>query len=155
MGYRSEVAYSICFVDEKAMGLFITHVFGSGDSHMIDALKECEVDFKELRINFHAWDTKWYDSYDDVQGHQALYQLPDKEDTQFFEQCDYKFMRVGEEQGDIDDEYSNHTSHRVDVHDEFYTNTSITLPFASNYTPYGDELAKLTPPIPTEGETNV
>ena len=145
MGYRSEVAYSICFVDEKAMGLFITHVFGSGDSHMIDALKECEVDFKELRINFHAWDTKWYDSYDDVKGHQALYQLPDKEDTQFFEQCDYKFMRVGEEQGDIDDEYSNHTSHRVDVHDEFYTNTSITLPFQSNYTPYGDELAKLTP----------
>jgi hypothetical protein len=153
MGYRSEVAYSVCFIDEKAMGLFITHVFGSGDEHMIQALKECEVDFKELRINFHAWDVKWYDSYDDVKGHTALYTLPDKEDTQFFEQCDYKFMRVGEEQGDIEDEYSSHTSHRVDVHDEFYTNTSITLPFQTDYTPYGDELLKLSQP--TEGETNV
>jgi hypothetical protein len=143
MGYRSEVAYSISFEDENAMGLFITHVFGSGDEHMMTALKECEVDFKERRINFHAWDTKWYDSYEDVKGHQALYQLPDKEDTPFFEKCDYKFMRVGEEQGDIDDEYSSHTD--LDIHDEFYTQTSITLPFASNYTPYGDELAKLTP----------
>ena len=150
MGYRSEVAYSICFEDENAMGLFITYVFSTNDEHMITALKECEVDFKGLRINFHAWDVKWYDSYEDVKGHTALYTLPDKDDTPFFEKCDYKFMRVGEEQGDIDDEYSSHSS--VDVHDEFYTNTSITLPFASNYTPYGDELAKLTPPIPTEGE---
>ena len=149
MGYRSEVAYSISFEDENAMGLFITYVFSTNDENMITALKECEVDFKCLRINFHAWDVKWYDSYEDVKGHQALYQLPDKEDTPFFEKCDYKFMRVGEEQGDIDDEYSSHSS--VDVHDEFYTNTSITLPFASNYTPYGDELAKLTPQ-PTEGE---
>jgi hypothetical protein len=153
MGYRSEVAYSICFEDSHTMGLFINHVFGSGDEHMIDALKECEVDFTCLRINFHAWDTKWYDSYDDVKGHQALYQLPDKDDTPFFEKCDYKFMRVGEEQGDIDDEYSSHSS--VDVHDEFYTNTSITLPFQSNYTPYGDELKKLEESQPTEGETNV
>jgi hypothetical protein len=152
MGYRSEVAYTICFEDENAMGLFITHVFGSGDEHMIDALKACEVDFKELRINFHAWDVKWYDSYDDVKGHTALYTLPDKEDTQFYEKCDYKFMRVGEEQGDIDDEYSSHAG--VDVHDEFYTNTSITLPFASNYTTYGDELTKLTPQ-PKEKEDDI
>jgi hypothetical protein len=150
MGYRSEVAYSISFEDENAMGLFITHVFGSGDEHMMTALKECEVDFKGLRINFHAWDTKWYDSYEDVKGHQALYQLPDKEDTPFYEKCDYKFMRVGEEQGDIDDEYSSNSS--VDVHDEFYTNTSITLPFQSNYTPYGDALEQLAKDQPTKGE---
>jgi len=152
MGYRSEVAYSIGFEDEKVMGLFITHVFGSEDEHMIQALKECEVCFKELRINFHAWDVKWYDSYEDVQGHTRLYQLPDKEDTQFYEKCDYKFIRVGEEQGDIDEEYSNNTNHKLDVHDGFYTHTSIELPFSSNYTSYGDELLKLTQP--TEGETS-
>jgi hypothetical protein len=153
MGYRSEVAYTIGFQDTQVMGQFINHVFGSGDEHMIDALKECEVDFKGLRINFHAWDVKWYDSYEDVKGHTSLYSLVDKEDTQFFEKCDYKFVRVGEEQGDIEEEYSHHTD--FDLHDEFYTNTSITLPFQSNYTPYGDELKKLeeTQPTKAEGET--
>jgi hypothetical protein len=145
MGYRSEVAYTIGFEDEQTMGKFINHVFGSGDEHMIQALKECEVCFKELRINFHAYDVKWYDSYEDVKGHTALYTLPNDEDTQFYEKCDFKFIRVGEEQGDIDEDYSNNTNHKLDVHDSFYTHTSIELPFSNNYTSYGDELAKLTP----------
>ena len=144
MGYRSEVAYTIGFHDEHTMGKFINHVFGSGDEHMIDALKDCEVNFKELRINFHAYDVKWYESYDDVQGHTRLYQLPDKDDTQFFEKCDYKFIRVGEEQGDIDEEYSNNSDHRIDMHDGFYTCTSIEIPFSNNYTPYGKQLDELT-----------
>ena len=144
MGYRSEVAYSIGFIDEHSMGKFINHVFGSGDEHMITALKDCEVCFKELRINFHAYDVKWYDSYDDVQGHSRLYELCDEEDTQFFGQCDFKFMRVGEEQGDIDEMYSNNADHRIDMHDGFYTVTSIEIPFSNNYVPYGKELDELT-----------
>ena len=153
MGYRSEVAYTIGFKDEHTMGKFITHVFGSDDEHMIQALKECEVCFKDLRINFHAYDVKWYESYTDVQGHTRLYQLCDKDDTQFFEKCDYKFIRVGEEQGDIDEEYSNNAGHELDLHDGFYTITSIEVPFSNNYESYGDQLAKLNIPTPTEGET--
>jgi len=152
MGYRSEVAYTIGFEDELNMGKFINHVFGSGDEHMIDALKECEVCFKELRINFHAYDVKWYESYDDVRGHTSLYQLPDQEDTPFYAHCDYKFIRVGEEQGDIEEEYSHNADQHIDLHDGFYTCTSIELPFSSNYTSYGDELDKLTKEQPTEGE---
>jgi hypothetical protein len=153
MGYRSEVAYSIGFTDTQVMGQFIQHVMSSGDEHMIQALKECEVCFTELRINFHSYDVKWYDSYEDVQGHTRLYQLPDKEDTPFFEKSEYKFLRVGEEQGDIDDEYSSHTGHAVDLHDGFYTHTSIELPFSNNYECYGDILDKLTKEQPTKGET--
>ena len=151
MGYRSEVAYTIGFKDSHTMGKFINHVFGSEDEHMIQALKECEVCFKELRINFHAYDVKWYESYTDVQGHTRLYQLCEKDDTQFFELCDYKFIRVGEEQGDIDEEYSNNTD--IDLHDGFYTVTSIEIPFSNNYEAYGDQLDKLSLPTPTEGET--
>ena len=153
MGYRSEVAYTIGFEDEHTMGLFINYVFSTNDEHMIQALKECEVCFKELRINFHAYDVKWYESYDDVKGHTALYALPNDESTQFYEKCDYKFIRVGEEQGDIDEEYSNNTGHTIDLHDGFYTVTSIEMPFSNNYTPYGDTLAKLTEQQPTKGET--
>ena len=153
MGYRSEVAYSIGFEDTQTMGQFINYVFGSEDEHMIDALKECEVCFKELRINFHAYDVKWYESYTDVQGHTKLYTLPNDESTQFYEKCDYKFIRVGEEQGDIDEDYSSNAD--IDLHDGFYTVTSIEIPFSNNYTPYGDELDKLTKEQPTEGETNV
>jgi hypothetical protein len=150
MGYRSQVAYQIRFEDTQTLGLFIQHVVGSGDEHMTDALKECEVDFKDMCINFHAYDTKWYESYEDVQGHTRLYMLADKEDTPFFEKCDYKFIRVGEEQGDIEEEYSRHTD--LDVHDEFYTSTSIEVPFATNYEPYGKVLEELTKQQPTKGD---
>lgn len=150
MGYRSEVAYQIRFDDTQTMGLFIQHVMGSEDEHMITALKECEVDFKTYSINFHSYDVKWYDSYEDVQGHTRLYMLPDKEDTPFFEKCDYKFIRVGEEQGDIDEEYSNHAD--LDVHDGFYTTTSIEIPFAQHYEPYGTTLDELTKQQPTKGD---
>lgn len=144
MGYRSEVAYTIGFIDEHVMGKFINHVFGSEDEHMIQALKECEVCFKELRINFHVYDCKWYDSYKDVQGHTSLYTLCNDEDTQFYEKCDYKFIRVGEEQGDIDEDYSNNSANDLDLHDGFYTCTSIEIPFSNNYKAYGDELKELT-----------
>lgn len=148
MGYRSEVAYRIRFDDSATLGQFINHVFGSGDDHMIQALKECEVCFTENMVNFHAYDVKWYESYEDVQGHTKLYELVDKEDTQFFEKCGYVFYRVGEESGDIQDD-----SGGIDPpYDDFYTQTSIEIPFSTNYTSYGDALEKLTKDQPTEGE---
>lgn len=151
MGYYSEVAYVIAFDDELTMGKFINHVFGSGDEHMITALKECIVDFQEKRISFHADSVKWYESYEDVQGHTRLYNLCRDEDTQFYGLCDFRYMRVGEETEDIEEEgtYGDH-----DPYEEFYVVRHINLPFDPNATTYGDELAKLTPPIPTEEKEN-
>ena len=148
MGYRSQVAYRIRFDDSHTLGLFINHVFGSGDDHMIEALRECQVDFDDCMVNFHAYDVKWYESYEDVQGHTKLYELCDKEDTQFFEKCGYVFYRVGEEQSDIQDESGGNDP----PYDDFYTSTSIEVPFDTGYTPYGDELKKLEESQPTEGE---
>ena len=149
MGYYSEVAYVIAFDDQDAMGKFITHVFGSEDAEMIDALKSCEVDFENLRINFHSASSKWYESYTDVKGHTRMYELVDDEDTLFFGRCSSRLVRVGEETGDIEeDDHGDEPPW-----DDFYPVTTIQLPFSAKYETYGEQLAKLTPPQPTEGET--
>jgi hypothetical protein len=124
-------------------------VFGSGDEHLIDALRGCEVCFVENMVNFHAYDVKWYESYEEVKAHTKLYELCNNEETQFYEKCGYVFYRVGEEQNDIHDE-----SGGIDPpYDDFYTSTSIEVPFNTNYTPYGNTLDELTKDQPTEGET--
>lgn len=151
MGYYSEVAYTIGFDDELTMGKFINYVFGSGDEHMITALKECILDFQEKRINFYANCVKWYESYDDVKGHTRLYELCRDEDTQFYEKCDFRFLRVGEETEDVEEDGSYGDN---DPHDDFYVVRHINLPFDPKAPTYGDELAKLTPPIPTEEKEN-
>lgn len=150
MGYYSSVAYVIAFEDEQVMGQFIQHVFGSEDEHMINALKECEVSFPTLRINFYHSSCKWYESYSDVQGHTRLYNLVNDEDTLFHGKCDYRFIRIGEESEDVEEtgSYGDH-----DPYDGFYVVRTMELPFAENFETYGSQLEKLTPPQLTEGET--
>lgn len=148
MGYRSEVAYRIGFDDSQTLGLFIQHVIGSGDTHMIQALKECEVDFKEFFINFYANDVKWYESYEDVKGHKDLYELCDEEDTPFYDKCGYAFYRIGEEAEDIE----NMEGGMNPPYDDFYTQTTLEMPFDREYKCYGDILDELTKQQPTKGE---
>lgn len=140
MGYYSEVAYIIAFEDELNMGKFINHVFGSGDEHMIQALKECIVDFKELRINFYMNSGKWYESFDDVKGHTNLYELCRDEDTQFHGKCDFRFMRVGEETEDVEEDGTYGDN---DPYEDFYIERSISLPFDPKADPYDEQLKKL------------
>ena len=149
MGYRSQVAYIIAFdEDSNAMGKFINYVMGSEDEHMITALKECEVDFETNRINFYQSDVKWYESYDDVKGHTRLYELAANEETPFYPHAHARFVRIGEEQGDIqDDDFGDDPPY-----DDFYTVTTIELPFSTNYEPYGKVLEQLTKQQPTKGD---
>lgn len=152
MGYRSQVAYTIVFdQDSNTMGKFINYVMGSEDEQMIDALKDCEVDFDQQRINFFATDVKWYESYDVVKGHTRLYELPLNEETPFYPHAHSRFIRVGEEQGDIEElDYGDDPPY-----EDFYTVTSIELPFRESFKPYGEVLDELTKQQPTksEGET--
>jgi hypothetical protein len=142
MGYYSEVAYVIAFDDELNLGKFINYVFGSGDEHMITALKECIVEFDNKRVCFHSPSSKWYDSYEDVKGHTRLYELCHDEEAPFHELCDYRFIRIGEETEDIQEESS---SGHLDPYDDFYVVRHINLPFDPKAPTYGDELEKLTP----------
>ena len=149
MGYRSQVAYVIAFdEDSQAMGKFINYVMGSEDEHMINALIECEVDFENNRINFYADDVKWYESYEDVKGHTRLKELCADEETPFYPHASAKFIRVGEESGDIEEnDYGDDPPY-----DGFYTVTSIELPFSTNFKPYGNVLAELVQDQPTKGD---
>jgi hypothetical protein len=149
MGYRSQVAYVIAFdEDANAMGKFINYVMGSGDQHLIDALMECEVDFKNQRINFYKSDVKWYESYPDVQGHTKLYELAVNEETPFYPHTHARIIRVGEETGDIQEEDFGDDP----PYEDFYTHTDIRLPFDCHYIPYGKVLEELTKQQPTKGD---
>lgn len=150
MGYRSQVAYVIAFdEDSNAMGKFINWVLASNDEHMITALKECEVDFEANRINFYQSDVKWYESYEDVKGHTRLYELVANEETPFYPHAHARFIRIGEESGDIQEEdYGDDPPW-----DSFYPVTTIELPFSPSYETYGTTLDKLTKEQPTKGET--
>ena len=140
MGYRSEVAYVIAFEDKPTLNEFISLVMLKGGLYA-DALKECQIEVSEgafscYRINFYADSVKWYDSYPDVEAHTWLYQYAV---DRFEDKCAYRFLRVGEEQNDIEDEHSD-PSDRFDLYQDFYTHTSIEVPFSIGYEPIGDEL---------------
>ena len=72
MGYRSDVAYTIRFKKPDLMALFIGEALSKDYGKA--ALDECAIDHAKMQINFYAEGVKWYDSYSDVQCHEALVQ---------------------------------------------------------------------------------
>jgi hypothetical protein len=140
MGYRSEVAYVIAFEDKTTLNEFISLVMLKGGAEA-EALKECQIAVqdngrKECFINFYADDVKWYDSYAEVEAHTWLYQYAVE---RFGNKCAYKFLRIGEEQGDIEDDHSD-PSDKFDLHQDFYTRAIMEIPFEPSYKPVGDAL---------------
>jgi hypothetical protein len=140
MGYRSEVAYVIAFEDKTTLNEFISLVMLKGGAEA-EALKECQIVVqdngrKECFINFYADDVKWYDSYAEVEAHTWLYQYAVE---RFEDKCAYKFLRIGEEQGDIEDDHSD-PSDKFDLYQDFYTRAIMEIPFEPSYKPVGDAL---------------
>ena len=140
MGYRSQVAYVIAFEDKPTLNEFISLVMLKGGLEA-QALRECQMDISEgafscYRINFWADDVKWYDSYPEVEAHTWLYHYAVE---RFEDKCAYRFLRVGEEQADIEDDHSDQ-SDKFDLYQDFYTRTTIEAPFAFGYEPVGDAL---------------
>ena len=140
MGYRSEVAYVIAFEDKPTLNEFISLVMLKGGAEA-EALKECQIEVSEgafscYRINFYAGDVKWYDSYPEVEAHTWLYQYAVE---RFEDNCAYRFLRIGEEQADIEDEHSD-PSDKFDLYQDFYTRSTMEIPFDHRYEPVGDAL---------------
>ena len=112
MGYRSDVAYTIRFVsddDTKNKQSFYTFLAEAKSNAATapcfnDQWNEAEVDEVRLRINFVADDVKWYPSYPDVACHDALIDLADEwaNDESNNSEIAYRFVRIGEEQEDIE-----------------------------------------------------
>lgn len=129
MGYRSEVAYVINFEDKETRDEYVSMVLVHGGL-LAEALGECEVEEDNPhshRINFHAFDVKWYDSYEDVKAHHRLMEWAKE---LYPEKCDWKFVRIGESIEDIQDEDSNG---EWTPYDDFYPCASMTIPFSHQY----------------------
>jgi hypothetical protein len=131
MGYRSEVAYVINFSSRELRDDYINVVLAKNDEHLTQALKDCDVPFDsshDTRINFYANDVKWYDSYEDVKAHTKLYKWA----TELYpEDCGWRYIRVGEEEGDIQNDCDGDGEWIPD--DDFYTYTSMEVPFVTTY----------------------
>ena len=132
MGYRSDVAYVIGFDTDEKRDEFVALIRVRGDE-LWTALQECGMDEHQPRINFYAGDVKWYDSFPDVQMHDKL--LTFIADNYSDEGgIGWKFIRIGEEQGDIQEEEGGDHDTVSYLHDDFYPTQSMEIPFSSNYT---------------------
>jgi hypothetical protein len=135
MGYRSEVAYVINFMDEDKRKEFIALMKVRGDE-LWTAVKECSLDRFFPCINFHASDVKWYDSYPDVRMH---HNLLDWVAEHYSDYAGYKFMRVGEEMGDTDDRFGGNDEFYPE--EDFYFTQGMELPFQlGTYEPIGESI---------------
>lgn len=131
MGYRSEVAYIIEFESIELRNEYVAMILVHG-GRLLEALEDCEIPEDSARINFWCSDCKWYDSYEDVKAHVRLKEWAHE---LYPEQCDWRFLRIGEENGDIEEDgtYGN-----FDPSDDFYPVTSMELPFSTGYKSFGD-----------------
>lgn len=113
MGYRSDVAYKIWFDDVQLRDACIDLVLASGDEWMLKALKECEIGTEKRYlsevelgvISFRADSVKWYEGFDDVEGHNKLIRFAERS---FEDSCGARFARMGESDDDIEyDDFGN------------------------------------------------
>ena len=119
MGYRSDVAYTIRFVHEDDTNNKQSFYTFLAEAKSKAATAACfttpntpswvfVIDEAKFRINFHAECVKWYESFPEVQAHQALFALATEwdndEDTHAHVGC--AFVRIGEEADDIEETMS-------------------------------------------------
>lgn len=117
MGYRSDVAYTIRFVHEddtnnkQSFYTFLAEAKANAATAACfgeQGWAEFQIDEANFRINFFAEGVKWYESYADVQCHEALLSLANEwdEDEDNHAHIAYQFVRIGEESDDIEDKRS-------------------------------------------------
>jgi hypothetical protein len=116
MGYRSDVAYTIRFVHEDDTNNKQSFYTFLAEAKVNAATAGCfgehgwaefEIDEARYRINFSADDVKWYETYADVDCHEALINLARDwdEDEDNHSNIGYLFVRIGENTDDIEEKY--------------------------------------------------
>ena len=132
MGYRSEVGYVIAFqnnidwtdeASDKDKTMTGRDVFNTflAEAKSNPETKQCFEDIDadtyivnetEMYIKGHWSDVKWYDDYDDVKCHHKLMEMASeyinsqRDNTNIkFTTISYGFVRIGEENDDIETEY--------------------------------------------------
>jgi hypothetical protein len=134
MGYRSDVGYKIKFDNwiewkpdipvEARQSLIPKDLFNTflAEAKVKEETKRCfddddgvfKIDVENLAITFFAESVKWYESYSDVQCHEALLDLANEwiaqhqdDDRLIYSPVRWGFVRIGEESDDIEEKNNN------------------------------------------------
>lgn len=108
MGYRSEVAYVLRFKDKEMREAFVNLQRAKADEYINRALDEL-MEVEDNMLGYHAEYVKWYEDFPEVKAHHALM----RDTTELFgedysddynQQAGFKFIRLGEEPDDNEDE---------------------------------------------------
>jgi hypothetical protein len=114
MGYRSDVAYTIRFIDDhdtnNSQSFYTFLLEAKANPKCAIALAEVEVDSARQRFTFTATDVKWYESYPDVDSHMALISLAEDWACQVTEgklncRIGSVFVRIGEDVNDVEERH--------------------------------------------------
>jgi hypothetical protein len=128
MGYRSTVAFIISFEDKEKLENYLA-------PRLLDEhIKDNRDDFyrvDDTSVMYHAEDIKWYDDYEGVKALTKLYK-----DT-IEAGGAYRFIRVGEDDKDIEEEYEESDTTEP-YWDDFFPVTSIQMPSTYKLT-FGEE----------------
>lgn len=130
MGYRSTVAFIISFKDKETLDNYLAPRLL--DEHIKnDRENFSRIAWDDASVMYHAEDVKWYNEYEDVRALTKLYK-----DT-IEAGGAYRFIRVGEDDKDIEDEYAESDTTEP-FWDDFYPVTSIQMPSTYKLT-FGEE----------------
>ena len=130
MGYRSTVAFVISFKTKEQLDNYLAPRLL--DENLKDSRDNfSRISWDDASVLYHVEDIKWYDTYPEVQALTKLYK-----DT-IEAGGSYRFIRVGEADKDIEEEYAESDTTEP-FWDDFYPVTSIVMP--STYTlTFGEE----------------
>lgn len=127
MGYRSEVAYTVTFRDVHLRNAYVALILAKNDKVLNEALAECYVPDDKAQICFYADHWKWYREYGTVEAHITIYTWARE---LYEDDCDYRFVRVGEEMGDIEEDG---TFGDLDDYENCYVSSTIETDFPKDY----------------------
>ena len=130
MGYRSKVAFIISFKDKETLDNYLAPRL-LDENLKNDRENFSRIAWDDASVMYHAEDIKWYNEYEDVRALTKLYK-----DT-IEAGGAYRFIRVGEDDKDIEEEYAESDTTEP-FWDDFYPVTSIQMPSTYKLT-FGEE----------------
>lgn len=132
MGYRSCVSYVVRFETHAKRDEYVALILAKNDTNLTKALGQCYVPNSVEQIDdpvifFSVVDWKWYSDYPEVKAHTMIYEWAKEV---YPEECDYRFLRIGEENDDIEEESSGGS---LDEYEDLYPVTTIESRYPAEY----------------------
>ena len=101
MGYRSDVYIGVAFENEADLKEVLAVYAIDPRVQQLDLMKEWDVMEDNILLCV-IEGTKWYAGYEDVQGIEHMLNLADKFDAERDMPIAYRFVRLGEDEDDIE-----------------------------------------------------